>query len=99
MEIDMTPIKKDWLRPRAYNALLNEELDTLEQVAAYGIHPLLRCPNISYKTVNALRAILVQHGLRFSDEGAHMALDSSSNKKKAPPPDGYAGKWNYSVAT
>ena len=86
----MTPIQEEWFNTRAYRTLLNEGIETLEELAAYGIHPMLRIPNVGNHTVACMRGVLAQHGLQFVDEGKRK-LDGYM--KSVPAPNGYGGKW------
>ena len=86
----MTPIQKEWFNTRAYTTLKNEDIGTLEDLAAYGIRPMLRIHNVGEHTIANMREVLAQHGLQFVDEGKRQ-LDGYKNKN-TPPPDGYGGR-------
>ena len=83
----MTPIRKEWFTTRAYKLILAEEIATLEELAAYGIHPMLRHPNVGGGTITCMREVLARHGLQFIDEGKRQ-LDGF----RKPGPEGYGGK-------
>ena len=83
----MTPIQEEWFNTRAYRTLLNEGIETLEELAAYGIHPMLRIPYVGNRTVACMREVLAQHGLQFVDEGKRK-LDGYMKSG----PEGYGGR-------
>ena len=87
----MTPIQEEWFNTRAYYTLLNEGIETLEELAAYGIHPMLRIPYVGIHTVACMREVLAQHGLQFVDEGKRQ-LDGYTKRG----PEGYGGKFAQS---
>ena len=70
----MTPIQKEWFNTRAYRTLRNEGIETLEEMAAYGIRPMLRNFNVGEHTIANMRGVLAQHGLQFIDENSRSVV-------------------------
>lgn len=58
-----TKIEREWLTFRAWNALKNEDIDTLEELAEHGERKLLRVPNLGRKTLKELKELLAAHGM------------------------------------
>lgn len=67
-----TKIKRDWLSFRAWNAIKNENIDTLEELAEHGERRLLRVPNLGRKTLKELKELLAVHGM-------YMLVNGGSN--------------------
>ena len=70
----MTPIQEEWFNTRAYRTLRNEGIETLEEMAAYGIRPMLRIFNVGEHTIANMREVLTQHGLQFIDENSRSVV-------------------------
>ena len=64
-----TKIERDWLSSRAWRALQNEEIDTLEELAEYGERRLMRIPNLGNKTLKELKNLLFANGITMSVYG------------------------------
>jgi hypothetical protein len=92
MEIEMTPITDNMFSTRVRNFLSDETIFTLEALAAYGLIPALRAPNIGQKSIKEMSDALHQRGMKFVDEGLESVYPSSRFVCK---PNGYGGEWRH----
>ena len=86
----MTPINDEMFSVRVQNFLRNERIFTLDALAAYGLIPALRAPNIGRKSIREMSEVLDGFGMKFVDEGLQSTHPSLRFNQQ---PDGYGGKW------
>jgi DNA-directed RNA polymerase alpha subunit len=68
-EKDGTKIEKGWLSSRAYRALTNDGINTIEKIEEEGARALLRIPNFGQKTLKEVKEFLALRGISLLENG------------------------------
>ena len=66
---DGTKIEKGWLSNRAYKALTNDGINTIEKIEEEGARALLRIPNFGQKTLKEVKEFLALRGISLLENG------------------------------